>query len=569
MRYQWVRNGEEDRKLANFLVDNAMTRRGFTKFLGFSAAATAGAGMFGNVATPTVANAAAQTGRGGVFRPHLLFDPGTLDPVAAGGIDVFSRIIEPLAQLNLNNEIEGILAESWDISKDETEYTFHLRQGISYHDGTPFNADAVKWFFDRIIDPKVLVPFRSWVGPLKETVVVDEYTAKLVLSEPFSPLLGNIAIGWYALPSPASYEKYGADVGQHPVGTGPFIFKEWIPNETVTLLPNPNYKNNPRSWVINKGVPLVDSVEYHVIPDASTAQVAFESGEVDEIRDINRRDFRRLQNDPNYKGFIQSGGTNVLYIEFAMFELPAGQQYGALFKPPFDDLRVRQAVGYGIDIDTIMAATMYGLAERNYGPMPTALWAYKPEIEQFGFHYNPDKAKALLDEAGWVDTGGKGVREKDGKPLHVLFYATQWDDRDTVAQVVQNHLNKIGFDVAIQMPEGGAYNDGLSKNENDFNFSSFSVGEPDVLRLITNYDHGLGRYKDEQFQTLVAQAQRTIDRAARTNYYFEASKRMLADAAMIPFWTPLEWTTVRAAVKNYHCQMTYNHGVYEDVYIEE
>jgi peptide/nickel transport system substrate-binding protein len=216
-----------------------------------------------------------------------------------------------------------------------------------------------------------------------------------------------------------------------------------------------------------------------------------------------------------------------------------------------------------------MASTTEGLAERNYGPMPNAIWAYKPEIEEFGYHFEPEKAKALLDEAGWVDSDGDGVREKDGTPLHVTFWATEWSDRDTVAQVIQNQLNQIGFDVEVVVLEGGAYNDGLANDENNLNLSSFSVPEPDVLRLITNVNHGLGRYKDEQFQTLVGEAQRTIDRAERTELYFEASKRMLADAAMIPLWTPLEFTTVRGAVQGYHTQLTYNHGVYEDVWIEE
>src|SRR5262249_33936899 len=203
-------------------------------------------------------------GRGGTLRPILPSDADSLDPqVTVTGYDVFSRIMEPLAQPNLNWEIEGILAESWEISEDLLEYTFHLRQGITYHDGTPFNAEAVKFVFDRVIDPKLVVPFRSWVGPLKETVVVDEDTANLVRSETFSPLLGNIAIGWYALPSPTAVQQMGTDFGRHPVGTGPFMFKEWVPAQSFTIVPNPNYKNNPRSWAQNKGAPLLDAVEYH------------------------------------------------------------------------------------------------------------------------------------------------------------------------------------------------------------------------------------------------------------------------------------------------------------------
>jgi peptide/nickel transport system substrate-binding protein len=556
-------NGEEDQKLANALVDLGMTRRGLAKFFGGASLVAATAGRLGS------RTAAAQDERGGTLQAHLLAEPANIDPISAGQLDVFSHIAEPLAQLDLDNNIIGILAESWEISEDGLEYTFHLRQGLTFHDGTPFNADAVKFYFDRVLDPDVIVPFRSWVGPLRETVVVDDYTAKLVLDEPFSPLLGNIAMTWYGITSPASYQKGDDSWAVHPVGTGPFIFGEWVPGESLTITRNEAYANNPRTWAENKGAPYLDGAIFKIIPEPATALTAFEAGDIDELRNINARDFRRYEQDSNYQTFIQNGGTNVLYIEFSMHPLPEGQEFGAIFKAPFDDLRVRQAVGYGIDIDTIMAATTEGLAERNYGPMPTALWAYKPEIEEFGFHYDTAKASALLDEAGWIDSDGDGVREKDGKKLTLQFWASEFGDRDTVAQIAANQLNEIGFDVQVSVPEGGVYNEGLRKNESDLNFASFSVPEPDVIRLITNYDHCLGFYKDEMFQGYVADAMRTTDREARTAAYFEASKRMLADAAMIPFWTPLEFTTVRNAVKGYHTQLTYNHGIWEDVWIED
>src|SRR5262249_44820421 len=233
--------------------------------------------------------------------------------------------------------------------------------------------------------------------------------------------------------------------------------------------------------------------------------------EADELRDFGSRDFKRFQEDPSYETFIQDGGTNVLYIEFAMIAQPEGQ-FGAAYKPPFDDIRVRQAVGYGINPDEMLDKVLLGIAQRNYGPMPSGLWAYKPEIEQFGFHPDPAKASALLDDAGWV-AGGDGVREKDGKKLEVLFWTWNDANNEKCAQIIQNQLGQVGFKVNIQSLEGATMLASLDKNEHDFNFMSFSLPEPDVLRLITQYSWGLGRYNDEQFQDLVGQALKTTDQA--------------------------------------------------------
>src|SRR5262249_6049514 len=157
----------------------------------------------------------------------------------------------------------------------------------------------------------------------------------------------------------------------------------------------------------NKGAPHLDQIDFRIILEQSTRTLAFESGEIEHMMDFPALDVKRYQDDPDYQVLVASGGTNVLYIEFAMIKLPEGT-FGAQFKPPFDDLRVRQAVGYGINPDEMLDKVLLGIGQRNYGPMPTGVWAYKPEIEQFGYHFDPDKAKALLDEAGWV-VGTDGV----------------------------------------------------------------------------------------------------------------------------------------------------------------
>src|SRR5262249_37170902 len=154
-----------------------------------------------------------------------------------------NSVYDPLIGFNMQLTYEGILAESWDISDDGLEYTFHLRPGITFHDGTELDADAVKFSFDRLIDPATNAIAGGWITPLKGTEVIDPLTVKLVLSEPFSPLLGNLCLSYYGILSPTAMQKLGEDFAKNPVGTGPWKFKEWISGEKITLERNEQYQN--------------------------------------------------------------------------------------------------------------------------------------------------------------------------------------------------------------------------------------------------------------------------------------------------------------------------------------
>src|SRR5262249_12317046 len=226
----------------------------------------------------------------------------------------------------------------------------------------------------------------------------------------------------------------------NPVGTGPWTFKEWVTGETITLVPNEGYVNS-RSVAVNKGAPLLYELVFSNIPEAATQLAAFQTGEVQLLTPL-LHDVKDLQADPNVQVLITTPkeSTGTIYLEFMEIKQPQGQ-FGAQWKPPFDDLRLRQAVAYSLDVDAMIANIMEGLATRNFGPMPTGLFPFKPEIEQYGYHHDPAKAKALVAEAGWTDSNGDGIVEKDGKNLEILFYGFEDPTYDKVAQVIQSQIS--------------------------------------------------------------------------------------------------------------------------------
>lgn len=544
------------------LFNRIATRRDLGKFAGAAALAAPFASLTKGVVS-------AQTPTAGGTLTYAL--PGAADTLfpeySLGGyaLDLLYSIFDTLTAVHpVTQEIEGVLAESWDISGDGLEYTFHLRQGVTFHDGTPFDADAVKLTYDLVIDPANPTATTAWIGPVTEITVVDPATVKFILSSPFSPLLGNLASGFFGIPSPVAVRERGDQFGVNPVGSGRFVFTEWVSGESVTLERNPGYVNY-RSFAENKGAPYVDQFTIKIIPESGTQLAAFETGELTMVQPP-LRDVSRLQADDNYEVHAAKTATVFRFIEFSMIAQPEGT-FGAEWKAPFDDLRLRQAVAYAIDVDSIITNIYEGLATRAYGPMPTGLFAYKPEIEQFGYHYDPDKAKALIAEAGWTDTDSDGVLEKGDEKLEILYLG--WDDPtfNKVHQVIQNQLQEAGFQVELQLMELGSLLAELPNNTSDLNFMGWGQTEPDLLRGVTNKGWGVGRYQDEECQGLLTRALETTDRAERTELYFEAQKKMLADVALIPLYNDLLVLATQANVGGFKYGQQ-DFPVYEDLYFE-
>src|SRR5690625_4295810 len=285
-----------------------------------------------------------------------------------------------------STELEPDLAEKWDISEDGLEYTFYLRDDVEFHDGTPFNADAVKFSIDRQIDPDHpfhdtgQYPYADFTFGMVDSVeVVDEYEVKITLSEPFAPFLSNMAMHSASIVSPSAVEEFGDDFTANAVGTGPYKLVKWDPGVEVILEKNEDYF---------KGAPSIDKLIFKPITESETRLAELEVGNLDLIVNVPPDNLQYLREDDRVQ----------------VLEEPSMHVWWTAFNTqiePFDDVRVRQAFNYAINKESIIENILQGTGELANSPLPPIVWGHKPNVDNYP--YDPEKAKELLEEAGYGD----------------------------------------------------------------------------------------------------------------------------------------------------------------------
>lgn len=351
-------------------------------------------------------------------------DPDSLDPQntqSNPGEQVNRMMYENLVRFNTKMQIEPALAESWTQSADGLVWTFKLRQGVRFHDGTPFDAKAVKYFVDRVLgDDK---PFKAslYTPFVQGAQVVDDHTVRVTLKQPFAAFLFRLAHSAGGIVSPAAHQKWGKDLTLHPVGTGPFKFVEWVKSDRVVLERNDAY------W---GGRPLLDRVVVKTVREDSARVLMLEAGDADLILNIPPEDIPRLRKDPRFA--IDSIATaRALYVVINVK------------KKPFDDVRVRQALNLAVNREAIVKSLFQGNAEAISGIVAPLQNGY---AKLPGYAFDPKKAKELLAQAG---VPALKVKLWSPKGRYVKDFE--------LAQAVQQDLAAVGVDAALNTMEWGAY----------------------------------------------------------------------------------------------------------------
>jgi peptide/nickel transport system substrate-binding protein len=476
-------------------------------------------------------------------------EPPTMDPRVSGATiawRLFYNLFDTLVvQEAETGEVVPGLASSWEISPDGLLFTFNLREGVTFHDGTPFNAEAVKFTYDSILEPELKsLTAIGYLGPYESAVAVDDQTVEINFSEPYAPFLNNLSHSVLAPVSPAAVEKYGADFGFNPVGTGPFMFKEWNQQISMTFVKNPDY-DWPLAVYMHEGPAYLDEIEIKFIPEATTILGTLENGETDIIDGVPPQEVERLQNDDAFQVLLPSvpGSPQVLPLNATKF--------------PTDDILVRQALLYAVDMDTVVDTLWFGARKAAQGPLSSPTWSYNPAVEEM-YPYDVDKAAELLDQAGW-EMGSGNVREKDGEKLH-LEYITTSGIQGQAGELVQAYLAAVGIEVNLQQLEYAATAAAYLASEHNIARIYFSHTDPVVLttlyhsKNITGTNFNRTMKPDPVLDGMLTDATSELDPEVRRTMYEEIQVYIMEQALVIPLWEETVFWGANSSVHGLHFQ---------------
>ncbi|HKG26655.1 MAG TPA: ABC transporter substrate-binding protein [Thermomicrobiales bacterium] len=413
------------------------------------------------------------------------------------------------------------LAESWEVAPDGLSITFRLRQGVTFHDGTPFDADAVKFNLDRIADPATgAAVAATFLGPYDHAEIVDDATIKAVYKAPYAPGLDSFSLGFFAMVSPAAVQKFGEDFGHNIVGTGPFAWSEYKRDDSIGMVRNPNYAWSSPIFT-NRGAPYLDKITYRLVPDHATRAGMIRSKQVHILEGVP---------EVQVEQFRQEG--------FTVVATPAPGFPGAALintsRPPTDDVEVRRAINYGTNREAIARAVWFNVWPAAHGPLTKANWAYDPAVESY-YPYDPDKARQTLEAAGWAEGDG-GIRQKNGQRLELsLIYAVgTW----TWTELFQAQMKDIGIDVKILQVEPLAAGQASAKGEANISPTLYSASDPSILGLVF-HSRMIGMfnwtfYNDPQLDSMLDQAITIMDVEQRKKAYSDIQKLVMDQALIIP-----------------------------------
>ncbi len=483
---------------------------------------------------PTAADAPAADGPVLTYGLAGTFDK--LDPNAT----TFSRvgqitlhIVDPLIWQPEVGRFEPGLATEWSVNDDATAYTLKLREGVTFHDGTPFNAEAVKFTFDRIADPETKAQTAlSLLGPYQETEIVNDYEVIVHFSSPFAPFLNSLSTAYLAPVSPTAFARVGAaDWGlTEVVGTGPFKLVSFTPDSEIVLERNPDYNWGP-AFTGMTGPSKLGGIVYKIIIEPATRIAALETGEVDFIEEVPTIEFERISTTPGFVTInVPQPGSG--------WSLMMNQR-----QPPMDDLAVRRAIQLATDKEGMIATIWNGIGQPGCGPITRATFAFD-EATCSMYTYNVEEANAVLEEAGWIDSNGDGVREKDGVDLVVKhYYRADSPLNQQMADYMLTDLAKVGIKVELNGLNQAGYFDAVRSGQHHTQGWWDTGTDPDVVRILfysKNAGGGTNRnnYENAEMDRLIDEAAGEADPEARVELYRQIQRKVMDEAIMVFYNDP-------------------------------
>lgn len=508
-------------------LDYAVSRRGMLRLMGGGTGAVLLGGGAISMLTACGSSSGGSGGGSGSLTVGLFAEPDSLDPAAMRLIpsyqvtsSIYDQLLWKVAGRPADEFIPG-LATSYEVSPDGKTYTFKLRKGVTFHDGTPFNASAVKATFDRIVAPATKsVSAKASLGPYQSSTVVDDYTVQVSFTSVNGGFLNNVASPLLAIVSPAAASS---SLGRHPVGSGPFKFGSWISGQSISLVPNEKYTWGPDVPGL-KGPAKLSQLTYRIVTSAPAQADALQTGALQVAQGMDISDVVRLTKAGFGQQVVGSAG------------MPFGFMLNVQ-KAPTNDLRVREAIQYATDTAAINSTVFSNVYKQANTVLTSQTFGYSDTVS---FSYQPDRAASLLEAAGWT-AGSNGMRSKNGQALELSWLLSSGFGFQDAAELMSAQLQKVGIASTITQQASPEVFENIEKGIMNVSSIYDYAADPYILNTLfscaqvgdgPNYAHFCSPHIDAQ----IATANTTVSTTARAAAYEQIQNELMQQAMFVPIY---------------------------------
>ena len=452
-------------------------------------------------------------------------DADTLDPHRSSNVfswQVFAQIYDTLLAFDEDGNVQPNLAQSWQVSEDSLSVTFYLHEDIQCHDGTPFNAEDVKFTSDRALAPAYpSATYGNW-GPITQVDIIDPLTVTFHFAEPFSAFLPFMADPFASMVCDSVTDLGTAFGPRRAVGTGPWQVVDWRQGHELTLERNPLYVNRDHS-VDNPGAPYADQLIVKTVPEAYTRLADLERKQAHVTVDPPIGELNAIQNNASLSLKLAQKTGQSVFFQFTVS------------RPPFDDLRARQAVAYAINPEAAIYKTWGNLVQREHCPVSRGVFGNDQEFCQaFGYSHDPERAKALLKEMGYGPDN----------PMEITLLTWLGDQRESIIKVFQEQLKEVGIEADVDLMDISTLNARV-KLENQrktgrgsMDMMGWAWYDPDILYALWRSPGAYEGYNHPELDEWLEKMRTTIDTDQRMAAIKEVQAHLLQQAVVVPVYTP-------------------------------
>lgn len=518
----------------------------------------------------SVSSTTAESGtpvEGGTLRLSISAEPGCLDShsISATQQALLGRLIyDNLVTLDRDGNLAPYLAESWDISEDGKTYVFHLREDVTFSDGSPWNAEVLGQNFEHMRDPATKSPLAAaYIAPYVDGTVIDEHTFEAHLEYAYTPFLYGLAQSWVAITSGKAIEESPEALCQNPIGSGPFVVDEYNPGQSISYVKRAGYHWAPE-WLGYEGEAHLDRVDITVVPEEVIRYESLVSGQYDITEALPPQNAAAIQanSDFVYENLVRTGSPNVLHFNTS--------------RAPFDDIVVRKAFVAAVNREAIAGALGFNTydVKDNYLSSETV---YYDKSTEGTLVYDPDAANELLDGAGWIERDGDGYRLKDGQRLTVVVPTTQSATPSPLLVQLQGEVKKVGIELIIDQVPQAQLSDRRYAGDYDALTGVWHTNTPDILFIRYHSSEITGErigqnssyLNDPELDGLLQATREASDGADAEAAYSAAQHRLLDLVPGLPLYENHSQWAYSTAVQGIEIDTSHPIPVFTNAWIED